>query len=83
MCPLHRWTYSAGGNAPAGTLLGAPHFPEDPCLDLTNYALGPHTDAVSKVVTLLIYLPQDDSQARYGTSIYAPKDPARRQPCAS
>ncbi|THD62164.1 hypothetical protein [Phenylobacterium sp.] len=48
--------------------------------DLTNYALGPHTDAMSKVITLLLYLPQDDSQARYGTSIYAPKDPARRCP---
>src|SRR3569623_2223917 len=39
VCPLHRWTYSAGGGAPAGTLLGAPHFPEDPCLDLNNYPL--------------------------------------------
>src|SRR2546421_6944979 len=33
VCPLHRWTYSAGGPAhdpvPAGTLLGAPHFAED------------------------------------------------------
>src|SRR4051812_8191036 len=27
VCPLHRWTYSGGGAAPAGTLLGAPHFP--------------------------------------------------------
>ncbi|MCM2251483.1 MAG: Rieske (2Fe-2S) protein, partial [Ramlibacter sp.] len=40
VCPLHRWTYSGGGNgAPAGTLLGAPHFPQDPCLDLHNYPL--------------------------------------------
>jgi choline monooxygenase len=36
---LHRWTYSGGGGAPAGTLLGAPHFPEDPCLNLNNYPL--------------------------------------------
>lgn len=39
VCPLHRWTYSAGQGAPAGTLLGAPHFPEDPCLNLRNYKL--------------------------------------------
>src|SRR6476620_9991003 len=39
VCPLHRWTYSGGGASPAGTLLGAPHFPEDPCLNLNNYPL--------------------------------------------
>src|SRR4051794_7881313 len=27
VCPLHRWTYSSGGDgSTAGTLLGAPHF---------------------------------------------------------
>jgi choline monooxygenase len=39
VCPLHRWTYSAGAGAKAGTLLGAPHFPQDPCLNLNNYGL--------------------------------------------
>ena len=34
VCPLHRWTY-----APDGQLLGAPHFAQDPCLNLNNYAL--------------------------------------------
>ena len=34
VCPLHRWTYS-----PNGTLLGAPHFADDPCLNLNNYKL--------------------------------------------
>ena len=29
VCPLHRWTYDTGGR-----LLGAPHFPGNPCLDL-------------------------------------------------
>jgi choline monooxygenase len=37
VCPLHRWTYSAGQHAKAGTLLAAPHFATDPCLNLTNY----------------------------------------------
>ena len=39
VCPLHRWTYSAGQREPAGTLLGAPHFEHDPCLHLNNYQL--------------------------------------------
>ncbi len=39
VCPLHRWTYSGGDGARAGTLIGAPRFPEDPCLNLDNFAL--------------------------------------------
>ena len=43
VCPLHRWTYSGGGGggggAKAGSLLGAPHFAKDPCLNLNNYPL--------------------------------------------
>jgi choline monooxygenase len=39
VCPLHRWTYSGSGPSPAGTLLGAPHFAHDPCLNLNNYKL--------------------------------------------
>jgi choline monooxygenase len=34
VCPLHRWTYG-----PSGQLLGAPHFQNDPCLNLNNYKL--------------------------------------------
>jgi len=34
VCPIHRWTYS-----PGGTLLAAPQFGHDPCLNLTNYPL--------------------------------------------
>ncbi len=34
VCPVHRWTYS-----PSGELLGAPHFQQDPCLNLKNYPL--------------------------------------------
>jgi choline monooxygenase len=40
VCPLHRWTYSGGSNGTgAGTLLGAPHFAQDPCLNLDNWKL--------------------------------------------
>lgn len=31
VCPLHRWTYALDGK-----LLGAPHFPSNPCLDLAK-----------------------------------------------
>jgi phenylpropionate dioxygenase-like ring-hydroxylating dioxygenase large terminal subunit len=34
VCPLHRWTYDLHGN-----LIGAPHFEQDPCLNLRNYPL--------------------------------------------
>ena len=34
VCPLHRWTYATNGQ-----LLGAPHFQQDPCLNLNNYKL--------------------------------------------
>ena len=29
VCPIHRWTYDLNGK-----LLGAPHFSENPCLNL-------------------------------------------------
>lgn len=44
--------------------------------DRTNYKLGPHTDAPSKVLTLLFYLPPDDSKSHLGTSVYLPYDPS-------
>ncbi|NDP60696.1 MAG: aromatic ring-hydroxylating dioxygenase subunit alpha [Oxalobacteraceae bacterium] len=34
VCPLHRWTYDLKGE-----LLGAPHFAETPCLNLSKTAL--------------------------------------------
>jgi choline monooxygenase len=34
VCPLHRWTYNLEGQ-----LLGAPHFPENPCLNLARTPL--------------------------------------------
>jgi len=34
VCPLHRWTYSQQGE-----LIGAPHFQQDPCLNLKRYPL--------------------------------------------
>ena len=32
VCPLHHWTYDLHGR-----LIGAPHFADDPCLNLNNY----------------------------------------------
>src|SRR5512139_3876839 len=34
VCPIHRWTYDLGGK-----LLGAPHFPDNPCLHLPKTPL--------------------------------------------
>ena len=34
ICPIHRWTYGLDGK-----LLGAPHFPGNPCLDLGSTPL--------------------------------------------
>jgi hypothetical protein len=48
--------------------------------DRTSYSLGPHSDAETKVVTVLFYLPADASRPHLGTSIYAPRDPAFRCP---
>lgn len=42
--------------------------------DCENYKIGPHTDAAWKVLSLLFYLPADDSLRNYGTSIFVPKD---------
>jgi hypothetical protein len=42
--------------------------------DITDYKIGPHCDAPGKVITMLFYLPRDNSQAHLGTSIYVPKD---------
>ena len=46
--------------------------------DITDYKIGPHCDAPGKVLTILFYLPGDNSQAHLGTSIYVPKDPTFR-----
>ena len=43
--------------------------------DRTRYSLGPHTDTPLKVLSMLFYLPGDESQSHLGTSIYVPKDP--------
>ncbi|MDY0870552.1 hypothetical protein [Dongia rigui] len=42
--------------------------------DLETYSLGPHTDAVAKLVSMLFYLPGDDSSSELGTALYLPKD---------
>ncbi len=34
VCPIHRWTYDT-----AGELIGAPHFPANPCLNLNKTRL--------------------------------------------
>jgi hypothetical protein len=43
--------------------------------DRTTYAIGPHTDAPHRAVSLLFYLPEDATFRRFGTSLYEPLDP--------
>lgn len=61
---------------------GEVHLTQETLLveDITHYALGPHTDTPAKVVTVLFYLPKDESQSHLGTSIYVPKDGVFRCP---
>lgn len=42
--------------------------------DLTHYAIGPHTDVPTRLITLLMYCPDDDALRQHGTSVYLPKD---------
>ena len=46
--------------------------------DLTNYSIGPHTDAPHRLLSMLFYCPDDDSRAHLGTSIYLPIEPGFR-----
>jgi hypothetical protein len=46
--------------------------------DRTMYAIGPHTDAPHRLVSLLFYLPEDATFSRFGTSLYTPLDPQFR-----
>lgn len=51
-------------------------FPEALLIrDRTGYKLGPHTDAVDRVLSLLFYLPRDNSLESEGTALYLPLDP--------
>lgn len=43
--------------------------------DGQHYYIGPHTDAVWKLLALLFYLPRDAFLRNYGTSVYIPRDP--------
>jgi hypothetical protein len=54
-----------------------PEFGDEALLvnDRTHYSLGPHTDAKSKVVSVLFYLPRDERLAKHGTSLYVPRKP--------
>jgi len=48
--------------------------------DFSNYAITPHTDSPQKLVSLLFYMPPDDSMRELGTSIFVPIDPTFRCP---
>lgn len=43
--------------------------------DRHGYAIGPHTDHVAKLITLLFYLPKDRRWSHLGTTLYRPVRP--------
>ena len=43
--------------------------------DRVGYALGPHTDAPSRLLTILFYVPPTKNEGLEGTSLYVPRAP--------
>lgn len=39
------------------------------CIDKKGYKLGPHTDVDNKIVTCLVYMPDDSNISKFGTNI--------------
>jgi hypothetical protein len=48
--------------------------------DTTGYEIGPHTDSPTRLFTVFIYLPEDLSQEKLGTSLYKSCDSRFRCP---
>lgn len=48
--------------------------------DTTHYSIGPHTDTPKKLLSLLFYLPNEDSPLDIGTSLFTPLDPSYTDP---
>lgn len=42
--------------------------------DFAGYSIGPHTDSPKRLITMMVYLPDDADHAHLGTSVYAPRD---------
>ena len=56
VCPIHRWTYDTGGQ-----LIGAPHFPQNPCLNLNKVQL--EMEAAMPAADIPTELPQAGASA--------------------
>ncbi len=42
--------------------------------DMPGYEIGPHTDSPRRLLSLMVYLPEDSEHAHLGTSIYVPEE---------
>lgn len=42
--------------------------------DRSGYEISPHTDSIDKLVTILFYLPKDDTYKNFGTNVYKSRD---------
>lgn len=75
----------AAGHVPSGLASGPLKAQHEIFLmrDLENYALTPHTDSQAKLVSVLFYLPADNSRQTLGTSLFLPKQPGMTSDGAS
>lgn len=48
--------------------------------DLQGYKIGPHTDSPARLLSMMVYLPEDDQHQHLGTSVFKPL--AAGQTCA-
>ena len=50
-------------------------FPEAMFMrDKAGYSIGPHTDSMHRLITMMVYLPDDVDHRHLGTSVYVPED---------
>ncbi len=45
--------------------------------DKQGYGIGPHTDSPRRMLSMMVYLPEDTGHAHLGTSVFRPLEPGR------
>ena len=45
--------------------------------DRAGYSIGPHTDSPRRLLTMMVYLPEDREHTHLGTSVYRPLEDGR------
>jgi hypothetical protein len=70
-----QWIPELAGSAAAQSIMPS-GITKEACLtkDYDGYQIGPHTDFMDRVLTMMYYLPRSGSGADAGTVLYRPKD---------